>query len=360
MKYRNGGNIESSIFNNWGIDDEVGQILTDRANKALSHNTWKQYKCAENHVKRCESVLNKSMSFPFNLEKTLDFVGYLIKDRNCSSNTINSYLSAIRMAHLSKGVDCPHLRQPIIDLILKGQAHHDALKTTIERKQNRMPVTIPVLKFIKRKLKKMKWSRERKYRVWSAACLLWNGVMRVHEALSKEKYIFDTATTLLFEDVVFDKVKVEGENKEILKVKLKCPKESSVGNGVVIEILRNDSFFCAISALKKYLKTSPVKFENGKPLFRMENGANYTGREFNKDLAELTAEITEGTTGVIRSHSFRAGVASEMGLAGFSDSQIMSTGRWSSSAFLAYCKLPRSKRLKFQNELVKKAMGNHK
>ena len=148
--------------------------------------------------------------------------------------------------------------------------------------------------------------------------------------------------------------------EELLKVKLKCPKESSVGNGVVIEIFKNDTFFCAIGALKKYQKVCPIKLDKGKPLFRNADGSNYTGRELNKDLAELTKPITEGTAGVIRSHSFRSGLATEMGLSGFSDSEIMATGRWSSNCFNVYCKLPRSKRLNFQHKLVKSFKSYHK
>ena len=360
-KYSNHGNFDSNIFGNWDVDEELRRILTDRANKGISANTWKQYRCVFNHIKRCENHLGRSMQFPFDLDKTLNFIGYLLKERECSANTINSYLSAVRMAHLTQGHDCPHLRQPIVDLILKGQAHHESLKEVIKRKASRLPVTISILKYLKHKLKKVnkqKWPLWRKYRLWSAACLLWNGGMRVHEGLSREKSKFDPASTLLRHGIEFCKTKVNGNTQEILKIKLKCPKESSVGHGVVLEIFGNETFFCAINAMKKYLKICPVKLEKGKPLFRTESGANFTGRDLNKELVELTSEITEGTTGVIRSHSFRSGLATEMGLAGFSDDQIMAAGRWSSLAFRAYCKLPRSKRLTVQHELVRKVMKN--
>ena len=98
------------------------------------------------------------MQLPFDLEKTLNFIGYLLKDRNCSSKTNDSYLSAVRMAHLTQGIDCPHLRKPIVDLIIKGQAHHESLKPIIERKTSRLPVTIPMFQVakLKRDLKKTK------------------------------------------------------------------------------------------------------------------------------------------------------------------------------------------------------------
>ena len=144
------------------------------------------------------------------------------------------------MAHLTQGIDCPHLRQPIVDLIIKGQAHHETLAENLKRKASRLPVTIPVLRYIKHKLRKINWPLDRKYKVWGAACLLWNGGMRVHEGLSREKYTFDPMTTLLLEDINFHKVTVNRKPEELLKVKLKCPKESSVGNGVVLEIFKNE------------------------------------------------------------------------------------------------------------------------
>ena len=58
-----------------------------------------------------------------------------------------------------------------------------------------------------------------------------------------------------------------------------------------------------IIALKKYLKTSPVKFEKGNSCFRIENSSNYPGREFDKNIAELIAEKTDL---FIKSHLFHA------------------------------------------------------
>ena len=356
-KYSKNGPISSVFFNQWDIDGELSNVLADAANMALAKNTWSNYTTVENHINRCSLKNNIDLSFPWDIEKTLKFIGFLKTDRNCAAKTIDCYLSAVRMAHLSRGIDSPHLRQPIIKMIIKGFAHSDALRSKLEKKLGRFPVTIPVLKYIKRKLNNINWPTEKKHRVWAVATLLWGGSLRCHEALSRECRKYDETNTLLFEDVKFCDAKVGGKWEKLLKIKLKCPKESSVGNGVVIEVFRNDTFLCATKALKKYLKNCPVKLEAGKPLFRTPNGGNYTGRQFNQDLAEITAEITAGTQGIIRSHSFRAGVASEMGLCGFSDEQIMAVGRWSSLAFKTYCKLPRSKRLNQQHKLVTKVLG---
>ena len=245
-----------------------------------------------------------------------------MKERGCSGKTIDCYISAVRMAHLTRGFDCPHLRQPIIKIILKGQMHQDSLRQKLERKSTRLPVTIPVMRYIKHKLISTNWSFEKCLLVWAVAATLWNGAMRVHEALAREVMSFDQTTTLLLEDIDFVKVTIDGKQTDMLKLKLKCPKESSIGHGIVIEIFKNDSFLCAHKAIKNYQKYTKVKLEAEKPFFRKEDGSNYTGREFNKDLASITNAITEGTEGTFQSHSFRSGVATEMGMAGYSDQEI--------------------------------------
>ena len=61
------------MFANWNLDDDMKLILSDRANKGLSINTWKQYKCVFNHIKKCEELLGKSMQLPFDLGKNFEF-----------------------------------------------------------------------------------------------------------------------------------------------------------------------------------------------------------------------------------------------------------------------------------------------
>jgi hypothetical protein len=55
--------------------------------------------------------------------------------------------------------------------------------------------------------------------------------------------------------------------------------------------------------------------------------------------------------GTITSHSFRAGIASMMGVMGYSDSEIMGVGRWSSNSFEKYIKLPRTRRLEMAKKI---------
>ena len=84
----------------------------------------------------------------------------------------------------------------------------------------------------------------------------------------------------------------------------------------------------------------------------MEGNRCFTGADFNKILTNITKPITDGTDGIIKPHSFRSGVASEMGKRGFSDREIQAQGRWTSQAFLAYIKLDRLKRLEFTSRIA--------
>ena len=289
---------------------------------ALAENTKSQYRTAAKHIERCALETGMDMSIPFTVEKTLNYVGYLLESRKVSSNTANQYLSAVRMLHLCNGYDCASLRAPIVALILKGRAHWDNVQRTLAKKPQRVAVTLPVMKYIKRRLRSMDWSPEKKLRVWACCTLLWGASLRVHELLPREKYTFDKQVTLLMEDLEVIEDTIDGKKVEIIRIHLKSPKELRIGTGVKIEIFANQSFLCPAKALKKWLSEGKKKLQPGCPVFRTEDGHCYTGAMFNKDLSEITSPLTDGTDGVIKPHSFRAGLATEMGKHGFSDQEI--------------------------------------
>ena len=344
LKYNAEGLVENSLFRELAVNAKYINVLSGSANMALAKNTKSQYNTAIRHIERIEKELKIYMSLPFTTGKTLNYVGYLIEDRGCSSKTVGQYLSGIRMLHLCKGFDAASLRPPIINLILKGREHWDNVQKTLKNKPKRVPVTIKVLKFIKRKISESDWNAEKKLRVWLICCLMWNGSLRVHEVSSKTKDEYDPLTTLLSGDLELIHHEEQGEIKSLLRIHLKSPKERRVGNGVKLEIFENKTFCCPVRAWSKWIRFA--KIEPGRPLF-LDGNACFTGSKFNKILTEITQPITQGIDGVIRPHSFRSGVASEMGMRGFSDSEIQAQGRWTSQAFHAYMKLDRLKRLKF-------------
>ena len=257
------------------------------------------------------------------------------------------------MYHLTKGHDVPTLRPAIISLILKGKENWEEIQNKMTQKPQRIPVTVKVMKLLKRRLRKIDWSENKKKLVWAVSCICWNGSFRIHELLSKERHEFDPLTTLLGKDLSVQTFMIQGKPEKAIKIHLKTMKQQRVGNGVKIEIFQNDSFMCPTKAYEGLVKASNLKKDGNMPVFRTEVGDCYTGKDFNRDLIELTKGYLD--VGILRSHSFRSGVATEMALLGFSDEEIKRQGRRSSQAFNNYIKLDRVQRI---NIARSEAKGN--
>ena len=108
-----------------------------------------------------------------------------------------------------------------------------------------------------------------------------------------------------------------------------------------------------MEALAKFLRDPCSPIVEDRPFFRDLGGRGYTGRAFNNDLQELLTGQVDYSLGSITSHSFRAGLATEMARVGYSDADIMAVGRWHSSAYLHYIKSDRVKRMKIGQQLAK-------
>ena len=117
---------------------------------AIAENTKSQYKTAVRHIDICATTLNTDMRLPFTISKTLNYVGYLLEDRKCSSKTVAQYLAGVRMFHLCNGMDVASLRPPIVSLILKGREHLENINDTLSGKPKGVPVTFKVMKYLKR------------------------------------------------------------------------------------------------------------------------------------------------------------------------------------------------------------------
>ena len=303
-----------------------------------------------NHIGRAEKELGVKLEIPWSVTETLNYVGFLLEKRRCASKTVGCYLSAIRMLHLCSCYDPGCLRPEIVNLVLRGKEHFEEAKATLEQKPKRVAVTVTVLKLLLRKIRESAMTEEKKTRLWLISCLMWNASLRVSEVLSKREKEYDPLTTLCEGDVECVSVEVSpGVRKEFLKYHVKSPKERRIGNGVKLEVFENGSFCCPVRAWKVWRRK--VVLKEGEPMFMDSNTRCFTGKAFNSILTKLTLCLTEGTDGKIKSHSFRSGVATEMGRMGFSEQEIMAQGRWSSAAFKSYTKMGLVKRLQLADKM---------
>ena len=279
----------------------------------------------------------------------LAFVGWLISVRKVSSSTISQYLSGLRVIHLKKGVWPTSLRPDIVKSILKGH-EHGAMKKCIPR----LPMTIPVMRLLKKMLTMSKMSLSTKRLFWAVCCIALHGSFRIHELLSRDEMAFDPTTTLLGKDFRKLQIKLEGQLEDVMVIHLKNPKEDNLRMGVNIELFSTNTVTCPVDAFAKWQKATTLRVDQMKPLFRFENGKCLTGAAFNKVLKGLLGKHINYDEGKFLSHSFRAGFASMMAEAGYSDQEIMRQGRWHSQAFMAYCKTGRGSRMKEQRDLARK------
>ena len=178
--------------------------------------------------------------------------------------------------------------------------------------------------------------------VWTVCTLAFFGAFHIHEILSRAEGYFDPCFTLLSENIKLKNVKIGKETEKILLVTLKSPKEDRVGKEIVVDVYASHRLLCLVKAFEKWEKTNPPK-EKNKPTFRDEHGTPFTGRKLNAILKRCLNQHIKYEDGFVSSHSFRVGITSLMGTLGYADSEIKAIGRWSSSAFENYLKLPRTK-----------------
>ena len=345
--------VQETTLVNKGLKPSSAKTLANYANHGLAQGTWSSYKTVWNHLSRCEEETGKDMSLPFTTETTLTFVAWLLESRKVKSVTIDKYLSALRMMHLTQGHNIPCLREPIVQLILTGKKNWDNVRENLNGKVKRDPVTLEMMKFFKKKLITMDWSAKRKILFHAVTTLAWNGSFRIHELLSRESKTFDPTTTLLWKDVKIDSVNWNGKCVGVISVFLKSPKTDRIGAGQRIEVFETGNFMCPYKAFKKYKMSLEFDVNNDKPVFRENNGECFSGKKLSKCLEEISVELSE--KGIkVKNHSFRAGVPTMMATLGYADKDIMAAGRWQSNAFMAYAKLPRLQRAKFAAELSSK------
>lgn len=96
-----------------------------------------------------------------------------------------------------------------------------------------------------------------------------------------------------------------------------------------MEILPSPAFFCAVKAVRAYLRLT-AGYAETLPLLRLSNSL-LTKRKLNDVLKTHLDSVVD--YGVIRTHSFRAGLTSALARAGASDAVLQSLGRWHSTAY---------------------------
>jgi hypothetical protein len=330
------------MFKGINIPTEVKASLAKIGNFGLARKTWSSYKTGERMLMKCRKDCGGCFDLPLSREALLIFINWLITVRGLKAATVNCYLSGIRQMHVMKGLEVPMLRSSQVQLILKGQQNIDSAEARGSSNRGRLPMTVTLMKLLKEKIRRWDKCDMTKLLVWAVCTLAFHGAFRIHELLCRSESFFDPAFDLLSEDVTLTVVSDKGGLCRFITVKLKSPKEQRDGKAVLVDVFESGGPICPVRAFSKWAQLSPR--EQGKPAFRAPCGTPLTGRRLNGFIRQLLEGSVDYSVGQVTTHSFRSGIASLLGTKGFSEEEIKQAGRWSSSAYLAYMKLPRTKR----------------
>ena len=353
QKHSGQGGFSAEAFLGYGVPAYLAPCLAEAGNFALAASSWQTYDTVDRHLEACEAEIGRELTFPLSLGDVLTWVAWLISSRGGRGKTVQIYLSGLRMAHFKRGYYNVNLLSDIVKHVLVGLKQRDLKVDKIKDKKGRLPVTLEVLRTLRKQIRKTGWALGKKRLVWAVCILGFSGSFRVHEMLSRKRAEFDPTSTLLTRDVGMD---IMEDGGQVLKVKLKAPKEARLRHGVIVDLFPTGSYLCPLVAVRKYVEAMSGRLVDDKPFFQRMDGMAYTGVAFNADLKMLLKGT--GQEGVITSHSLRAGLASEMGALGYKEADIMQIGRWHSSAYLHYVKNGRLQRMKVAQHVAGAIMRN--
>ena len=328
-----------------GLPQEVSDSIAKWSNLGVARSTWSSYKTAKIMLEKCSKDLNLNLDPPMTKRKAVAFIDWLARVRGLKCGTIKTYLAGIRQLHIVQGLDPPDLRTGLVQLVLKGIENRDGIDSRAKGWAGRLPMTKNAMLLFKQTIRDSLLHDHDKLLTWAVATIAFAGAFRIHEILSKTEATFDPDFTLLHRDITSS----QQDGQTTLHIRLKCPKESRSAAATVVDIYENRSGLCPVKAYTKWVKLK--NREKDLPAFRSFNGTPFTGAKLNRTMGVLLGPHTDKSIGYFATHSFRIGLASMLGQAGFEDQDIMTSGRWSSRVFERYIKLARTKRKVMQEKI---------
>lgn len=268
--------------------------------------------------------------FPVNEQLLCRYVAYLLSE-GLAPRSIKLYLAAIRHLQIELHFPAPAIHtMPRLEQVLKG-AKREAAKRG-NREKPRLPITPEILLKLRRV-----WEEDRKkydmVMAWAACCLCYFGFLRAGEITVPSEKAYDPGAHLNFDDIAVN----DWTNPSMLKITIKASKTDPFRQGVDIFVGKTSNDLCPVAAVLAYL----ARRGNAKGfLFRFEDGRLLTRERF---VALVRAALTRAGIDCkpYSGHSFRIGAATAAGIRGLPPATIKTLGRWESSAYLLYVRMPR-------------------
>lgn len=258
------------------------------------------------------------------------YVAFLAKD-NLKHQTIKTYLSAVRHMHIVAGKGDPFKEDmPLLEYTMRG-IKSDQARNGESVSRTRLPIT-PAILLQLRKVWERDASNPTHIMLWAAVCTCFFGFLRSGEICVPSAKDYDPGAHLSFGDVRLDST----VDPHVAQVNIKASKTDPFRKGVSLFLGRTGSVLCPVLALAAYLASRGPQLG---PFFMIE-GRPLTREVFVSKVREALSEAGLDPL-KFAGHSFRIGAASTAASRGVEDSLIKTLGRWRSSAYLLYVRIPR-------------------
>ena len=220
---------------------------------------------------------------------------------------------------------------PRLELVLKGiKVSQGKQGRRVSRKR---PITPAVLRRVK-VLWEGKGIKVDHVMLWAAMLLCFFGFLRSGEITVPSAQEFDPSYHVTPKDISVD----QQPKPSLLMVNLKGSKTDPFRQGVSVTVGRTDDDLCPVKAMLAYLALR--RGDQEAPLFLFRDGSPLTRSRF-VGVIKDTMSALGLPEGDYAGHSFRAGTATTAAKAGIEDSVIQTLGRWRSSVYKLYVRIPR-------------------
>ena len=230
----------------FGVPERFTATFARAMNAANARNTWKQRRSVLRTIESCRRDTAHTLEFPWGDQELQTYVGWSIEEGKRSS-TITQYISNVNSLHKELGLQMNIRNRHLINQVVKGHGN------LTEPSQGRIPMTHDLMFHLKYKLSKSQLSLPERRLIWAIATALFQGSFRVRELLSPTKSKFCPDTTLLSSDVKWETAMVSNNTVDLLKFRIKNPKESKGRKHVDVEVfnLGPGCFYDCVSAFRK-------------------------------------------------------------------------------------------------------------
>lgn len=322
--------------------NRLGQLVGEYVDASIAPSTAKVYATGQRrYLTFCEVF--HLVPLPLR-ERNICLYAVYLAESGLQHSSIKNYLSAIRRLQIVWGMGDPFgASWPLVECTLKGIKMRQA-KNLATRPRTRLPITPSLL----RKMRKF-WE-ERAFdcdhiMLWAACCMCFFGFLRSGEVTVESLKAYDPGCHLSVGDVALDSL----TDPKVVQVRIKASKTDPFRKGVTIFLGRTGDELCPVAAVTAYLA---VRGETPGAFFKWSSGVPLS-REMLVKRMRVALQSAGVDVACYSGHSFRIGAATTAAAVGMEDSLIRTLGRWESTAYQLYIRVPREKLVGVSSQLVR-------